>query len=385
MNYSSKNKIIIFIRTFSRYGGVENFCFRFYNYLKGKNINVNIICGENKTDIKNEDIIEVKLWKLGRFLKTLSFYLKSQKYIKFIDKNSVTLACGKIAHCDFYRTGSSSHIDFLVKSSAGYPPLKFIIKAIKRALNPVNYLNPILESKIYNSKYTKKIIAISTLVENELNNRFKLPENKIVVIPNGIDKTKFSLKNKEKLKNTLKNKLALDESKIIIGFCSTNFELKGLRFLISSLQFLPKNFVLLVAGGRNPSKYIKLAKKLDVNKRVFFLGKVDNMPEFYASLDVFCHPSFYDTFGSVVAEAIAMHIPTITTKNVGAKDLIIEGVNGYILEKINEKLIAEMIQKCINLKPENFIDTTLSDDEVFQKYLDVLLDENFNNSTVSNR
>ncbi|UOD33900.1 glycosyltransferase family 4 protein [Deferribacteraceae bacterium V6Fe1] len=365
------NKIVIFIRTFSQYGGVENFCYRFFNYLLKNGYDVKIVCGENKTNIKDESIIVLGLWRPGRFLKTLSFYIKSIKYLKKIkEKNTTIVAFGKVAGCDFYRTGSSSHLDFMIKSMKGYKGLSFLTKMLKRLLNPINYYDIYIERKIFKNKSTR-FIAISNMVKNELINRFKIEENKITIINNSVNKDIFNKANILKLRKNKRSSLNLNNKKVI-GFCSTNFELKGLSFLIKSLQYLPEDYVILVAGGRNPKKYIKLAKSINVEYRVHFLGKVKDMLAFYAMLDVFCHPSFYDTFGSVVAEAISCNIPVVTSKSVGAKDLIINGINGYVLEEINEELIAKYIQKCVELKSENFVDTALDDDKVFNNYLNII-------------
>jgi UDP-glucose:(heptosyl)LPS alpha-1,3-glucosyltransferase len=56
----------------------------------------------------------------------------------------------------------------------------------------------------------------------------------------------------------------------------------------------------------------------------FFLGSVwvKDIRDFYLVLDVLVHPSFYDTFGNVVAEILSMGVVSVlTTRRVGAKDL----------------------------------------------------------------
>jgi glycosyltransferase involved in cell wall biosynthesis len=47
--------------------------------------------------------------------------------------------------------------------------------------------------------------------------------------------------------------------------------------------------------------------------------------------DVLILPSFFDSFGMVVAEAMACGLPAIVTENVGAKEMISPGVNGLVV------------------------------------------------------
>ena len=55
------------------------------------------------------------------------------------------------------------------------------------------------------------------------------------------------------------------------------------------------------------------------------------LERFYRAADVFILLSAFDTFGMVVLEAMASGLPVIVSPNVGAKDLVTEGVNGFIL------------------------------------------------------
>jgi UDP-glucose:(heptosyl)LPS alpha-1,3-glucosyltransferase len=362
--------VYIFIKYFSKYGGVENICFRFYNFLKNSGYTAKIICGENRTEINDENIVETGLIRPGRFLKAWSFNKRAQKYLKFIQAEGITFAFDKVYGCQIYRTGSASHLDYLLTSIKGFKhPL---IKAFIRMCSPVNYYYIFLDRKIFKNKKTQTFIAISELVANEIKRRFSLNSERIAVIHNGVNKKNFNENVKQTFKDVLKKRLNIDEDKLIIGFSSTNFERKGLDRLITALMYLPDKYILFIAGGRNSGKYLKLAKTLNLEKRIFFLGKIENMPEFYASIDVLVHPSYYDTFGNVVAEALSMNIPVITTKNTGASELVMNGVNGYIIPNYNEKTIAQYITNVINIKGRVLSQYVMDDFEVFEKYLEVI-------------
>ena len=373
MNNIIDKPIVLFIRVFSRYGGVENVCYRFYKYLRDKDSDVKVVCGENKSDINDDSIITTGLWHPGRFLKGLSFNLKAKKYVRQFYNEGVTFAFDKIVGCHLYRTGGGSHLEYLLVSIKGFRGAKKITKIASRMINPANYYYILLEDRIFHNKNLQKIIALSDNVKQEVIKRFGLDERKVVIVNNGTDKSKFSVVNRTLLRNKLKVKYNINDSNVVIGFCSSNFERKGLSYMIDALKELPDNIIILVAGSRKTENYIKYAMKIGVDRRVFFLGKVEYMPEFYAALDLFCHPSYYDTFASVVVEALSMGIPVITTKEVGAHSVIKVGYNGYVLKQLTSKILSEYILKGLRLGFGEYSSYVYSDEDVFNKYLDIIM------------
>jgi UDP-glucose:(heptosyl)LPS alpha-1,3-glucosyltransferase len=370
-----RQAVALFIRTFSRYGGVEIFCYRFWRFLQSNGIPVRVVCGENRSGIEHPDILETGLLRPGRSLKLLSFYIRAGRYRQKLPDDTVTVALGKVAGCHIYRTGGGSHIDFMLQSLKGYRGyLRKGGKAVSRAARPVNWLAPYLEKKIYTHPRTRHYIAISHLVAEEIQQRFGLETQKVVTINNGVDTSKFNPAERKKRRNRVRESFSLPPDAVVIGYCATNFELKGLGHLIGALQRLPQRHCILVAGGRNPQRYQKLAATLGVGERVRFLGRVSDMADFYAGVDVFCHPSFYDTFGSVVSEALSMGVAVVVSPYTGAKDIVREGVNGYTLGTVSEQAIAQVIPKAVGLSGGFDARMIPSDDDIFNRYLDVIAD-----------
>jgi glycosyltransferase involved in cell wall biosynthesis len=78
------------------------------------------------------------------------------------------------------------------------------------------------------------------------------------------------------------------------------------------------------------------------------LGQLSHqdMASFYNASDVFVFPTRFDSFGMVVAEALACGLPVIVSENAGAKDLIEEGVNGWVVPAGNAAALAERMAWC---------------------------------------
>ncbi|MCH4147441.1 MAG: glycosyltransferase [Prevotella sp.] len=198
----------------------------------------------------------------------------------------------------------------------------------KVVLTPHGMLEPwIIKRHYWNKKipalllYQKKTVAkadiINATAETEKANILKLGYNdKVVVIPNGIDVDNIVMKNKW-----------TKQKKIL--FLSRIHEKKGLEILIESVERLKnqmKDYKIIVAGEGSRS-YIQLlkeyTKKCLVDSMFDFVGGVYGIQKWklYRCADVFILPTYSENFGIVVAEALASGTPVITTKGAPWQDL----------------------------------------------------------------
>ncbi|MDP1623928.1 MAG: glycosyltransferase family 4 protein [Bacteroidales bacterium] len=94
---------------------------------------------------------------------------------------------------------------------------------------------------------------------------------------------------------------------------------------------------------------LKFIEDHQLNEVIIFAGKVD-LPakvDLYSDADIYVFPTHFDSFGLVLLEAMQFGLPIITT-NVGAiPEIIIDGVNGIIVEKGHPERIAEEIIKLL--------------------------------------
>ena len=195
-----------------------------------------------------------------------------------------------------------------------------------------------------------QIIAPAQYVKEELISfGVKKP---IMVIPNGVNTTKF----KPAKNNDLKEKLRLKKDDQIVLCVARLAKEKSLDFLIKTFTEFSKSNpdVYFVIAGDGPEKenLQKLIKSLKINKRVFLIGciKYDDIPQIYNSADVFVFASQTETEGMVVPEAMSSGLPVLAVKDRVFEQFIESGKDGILVEK-NE---AEFNQNLgILLKDEN--------------------------------
>jgi glycosyltransferase involved in cell wall biosynthesis len=197
------------------------------------------------------------------------------------------------------------------------------------------------------------LVADAQTVANNI--KEQLDTDKVIVIPNGIDTSRFIPGNKQAARASLQ----LPRNIKIIG-CGGRLErVKGQHILINALHKLPEDVHLALAGdGTMQSNLLNLAKSLQLEHRVHFLGRIDEMPTFYQSLDIFCLPSLNEGFPLSPLEAQSCGIPTLVTDVGGSKEtLCLE--SGSLVPADDAPSMAKMLLKMINThyqrSPRNFI------------------------------
>jgi UDP-glucose:(heptosyl)LPS alpha-1,3-glucosyltransferase len=104
---------------------------------------------------------------------------------------------------------------------------------------------------------------------------------------------------------------------------------KGFDTALTAIAETP-NVHLLVASRSSPRAYLVHARLLGIENRVHWPGALSDMGRAYAAADVLLHPTIYDTFALVVAEAMACGVPVIVSPEAGIGDLIRHRVSGWI-------------------------------------------------------
>ncbi|HEY5515187.1 MAG TPA: glycosyltransferase, partial [Pengzhenrongella sp.] len=117
-------------------------------------------------------------------------------------------------------------------------------------------------------------------------------------------------------------------------FVGHEFERKGLPIAMEAVRDAP-DVVLVVVGG-SPDMIADAsgqAARMGIADRVRFVGRqADPVPRLHAA-DVLVLPSAYEANALVVLEALACGLPVIATPVGFAPDIIVDGHNGYLVER----------------------------------------------------
>jgi glycosyltransferase involved in cell wall biosynthesis len=111
-----------------------------------------------------------------------------------------------------------------------------------------------------------------------------------------------------------------------------------------------------------------LAKELKLENNFKILGWTDDKRKFFDSIDIFLLPSWGETFGIVLLEAMLYSTPIVTSNSWGPDEIIVQGIDGLKVSKDDAKKMPEFLADAIE---------RLAKDEEFAKKLAAAAKEKF--------
>ena len=190
-----------------------------------------------------------------------------------------------------------------------------------------------LKLERYINRQADHIIAPSQMVRDILVEREHVPSAKVSVIPYGQTSERFDAITKEKIE-TVQAELGMKRNLALV--CTSRlFHRKGHKYLFEAFSDLVKNgldaTLYLVGSGDYKPVLEKLAKELQIEDRVRFLGWRDDALTIMAAADVIVHPSLEDALSSAVIESLMLEKPIVATDISGVRDSLNDGKYGKIV------------------------------------------------------
>lgn len=127
------------------------------------------------------------------------------------------------------------------------------------------------------------------------------------------------------------------DSKAVVLFVGRISWEKNIRLLIEAFRLLPtsvkQNAKLVIVGdGPARSELTRLCQKYGLDAAFMGHQKGKRLASMYASSSIFAFPSFTETFGQVVLEALASGLPVVGLHAEGTSDLVCPGITGLLLD-----------------------------------------------------
>jgi glycosyltransferase involved in cell wall biosynthesis len=187
------------------------------------------------------------------------------------------------------------------------------------------------------------LVAVSESIAS-LMRRFGISENRIHMIGNGVDINRF------RLPKTHSPNCAAAE-KITIGVVGRLIPIKGMEYAIRAFRDVhsrfPNTSLAIIGGGPLLSKLQSLASQMGLSENVTFLGERHDMPEVYASMDVFVLPSLDEGTSMAILEAMAAGKPIVAT-DVGGTPLVVRHEqNGLLVQPKNVEALSTAILRLL--------------------------------------
>ncbi|MEJ2656119.1 MAG: glycosyltransferase family 4 protein [Desulfobacterales bacterium] len=326
-------RVAVIIPKYGLVGGAETYVFELCERLalRGE-FQIHVLANKWRKGKAPITFHKIPIISFPRFLQPLSFAYFAKKHIHLSDYSLVH------SHDRIFG------MDLL--TFHGIPHETWIRNIRRRHLTLFDRATAWVEQKGFKNQRLKIVMPVSGLVQEEVVKRYGFLKDKILMNPPGVDLERFSILDPLKCRQEILLQYGWSQKDIIVLFVSMNFKLKRLDLVLKSMAFVAgkerenSNLKLLVVGKGDEKRFKKLARDMGISKQVIFAGVTREVEKYYMAADIFAMPSSFDTFGLVVLEAMAAGLPVIISKSVGARDLVKEGLNGFILSE--EPSVSEM-------------------------------------------
>jgi glycosyltransferase involved in cell wall biosynthesis len=180
-----------------------------------------------------------------------------------------------------------------------------------------------------------KYVALTECDKKLLVNIMRISNQKIDIIPNGIDPSSVKKFSRKK------------SATPIIGVVGRLVKQKGISYLIEAIPTIVgryKNLKIIIAGsGEDYSSLKNLAERLGVSRNISFLGYVNDPLKIINKMDVFVLPSIWEGFPYVLLEAMLLKKPIVATNIFGVNEIVTHNKSGILVRTRDPQCMADAV------------------------------------------
>ena len=310
-------------------GGIQTHSYYLYNHLINFNFEVLAFTLSDKSHINDPRVYPFKS-------SSLSDAVKSSQYIVNILNSNKT----DLIHVHFNR--ELSMVAYLVNAHNSAPIIASFHDDPYFAENEL-INNPIVERFLSDTiRKMELIIVHSEYVAKGVRDFFSLPEDKVKVIPYGIDIQKFVANRSLDFKQ-----FSFIKKNYINIICPARYSLqKGLvKFIQNIFKIkgkIPSFHFILLGEGLQKHKLESEIERLSLRNIITLVDSIpyNSMPEVYNAADAVILPSLYEPVGIVLLEAMACEKPVIASNVGGIPEVIKHLETGILFDPENYSELA---------------------------------------------
>lgn len=199
----------------------------------------------------------------------------------------------------------------------------------------------------YMNKHTAMRIAVSRDVADILRTRERVPEEKLLVLLNGVDVERFRPNKAER--DAVRSELGFVDDIVVVGTVARLVDPKALHILIKAVALarkaVPQMKLVLIGDGPLRGDLERCASEQGVSDIVTFAGMRSDIPAVLAAMDIFCLSSKSEGLPVSLLEAMAAERTIVSTRVGGIPEVLTDHREGLLVEPNDPDALADALQE----------------------------------------
>ncbi|UCE43470.1 MAG: glycosyltransferase family 4 protein [Candidatus Bathyarchaeota archaeon] len=196
-----------------------------------------------------------------------------------------------------------------------------------------------------------KVIVTSDSMKGEVHGHFHLPQEKIEIIPNGIDPKRY---NASVNRSAVRGRYGVNPREKLILCVGRLVPQKGIEYLISAVPRISERYrearLLIVGEGWLRGHLERIARSTGYQRKITFTGWIPDheLIALLNSADVLVVPSIYEPFGIVALEGMAAGVPVVVSDIGGLSEIVDHERTGILAYSRSPESIAWAIERVLS-------------------------------------
>jgi len=263
-------------------------------------------------------------------VKALSNHAKYEKFVTAIEllfetkQYDCIIGFNKIPGLDIYYAADPCYVARVKEMRS------FWYKWTKRYRHFAMY-----EKAVFAKDANTEILLIANKQLQDFERNYHTPSSRLHLLPPGIQRDRLRSSDQIDVAKALRQEIGIASTNKLVLMVGSGFRIKGLDRTLKAIAALPDSLrettQLVVIGKDNIQPFMRMAKKLGLEKQLCFFAGRDDIPRFLAAADILIHPAYSESAGIVLLEALAAGLPILTTDVCGYAHYIDEAKGGVVL------------------------------------------------------
>ena len=208
------------------------------------------------------------------------------------------------------------------------------------------------ERAVFGPESRTQILSISRIQQALFMQHYGTPRDRFHEMPPGIAPDRRAPPNAAELRAEFRATHKVADNDLLLLHVGSDFPRKGLDRSIAAMASLPDvlraRSRLFAIGEDKPDTFLRQAKSLGIDDRVWFAGGRTDVPSFLLGADLLLHPARHENTGGVLLEALASGLPVLASEACGYAHYIVEADAGAIVphpfsQEAMNSLLADML------------------------------------------